>query len=256
MTDLQQGKKIYFASDVHLGAPSIKDHKAHEKRFVQWLDSIKHDAQELYLLGDIFDFWYEYKQVVPRGYTRFLGKICEFTDAGIPVHFFTGNHDIWVFDYLPKETGVIVHTKPLVKIFNEQKFYLAHGDGLGPYDKKYNFLKKIFTNKSLQWLFSRIHPNFAVGFARRWSKHSRLQNENSGEDQYLGDDKEWLVKYAHTQLKKEHYDFFIFGHRHLAVDKSISNNCRFVYLGDWVKYFSYGVLDANGFTLEFEGKTE
>jgi len=248
---LKKGKKIYFASDVHLGAPSIKNNKEHEKIFVDWLDSIIEDTAVLYLLGDVFDFWFEYRHVVPRGFTRFLGKICEFTDKGIPVHFFTGNHDVWVFDYLPEETGVIVHREPLKLEMDGKKFYLAHGDGLGPYDRSYNFLKLIFTNKILQWFFARIHPNFGVGFARRWSKHSRLQNESSEGAKFLGEDKEWLMLHARDVLEKEHFDFFIFGHRHIDLHQRFKKNSEFVYLGDWVKYKTYGVWDGEKFELKY-----
>ncbi len=247
----QSGKKIYFASDVHLGAPSIKDHKKHEKCFVEWLDYIKPTTAALYLMGDIFDFWYEYHHVVPRGFTRFLGKIAEFTDSGIPVYFFTGNHDIWVFDYLPKEIGVVVYTQPVEVDLNGKKFFLAHGDGLGPYDKGYNILKKIFTNKVLQWLFSRLHPNFAVELAKRWSSHSRLKNESSEGAKFLGEDKEYLMLYAKDILAKEHFDFFIFGHRHIDLHQPIGQNSQFVYLGDWVKLRSYGEWDGENFELKY-----
>ncbi len=248
---LEKGKKIYFASDVHLGAPSIKDNKKHEKVFVDWLDSIKEDAAALYLLGDVFDFWFEYRHVVPRGYSRFLGKICEFTDRGIPVHFFTGNHDVWVFDYLPKETGMVVHYDPLKVELDGKTFYMAHGDGLGPYDKSYNVLKKVFTNKFLQWMFARIHPNLGVGFARKWSKQSRLKNENSDKATYMGEDKEWLMLHARDVLEKEHFDYFIFGHRHLALHQNFKESSQFVYLGDWVNHRSYGVWDGAKFELKF-----
>ncbi len=246
-----KGKKIYFASDVHLGAPSIKNHREHEKIFVEWLDSIKESTSALYLMGDIFDFWYEYRHVVPRGFTRFLGKIAEFTDSGIPVHYFTGNHDIWVFDYLPKEIGVVIHREPVTIHFNNKKFYLAHGDGLGPYDKGYNRLKKIFTNKTLQWCFSRLHPNFAIGLANKWSRHSRLKNENSGSNGFLGEDKEYLMLHAKDVLKQEHFDYFVFGHRHIDLHTTIGTNSEFIYLGDWVKYMSYGVWDGENFKLEY-----
>lgn len=250
--DLQKtGKKIYFASDVHLGAPSIKDHRQHEKIFVDWLNKIKPTTAELYLMGDIFDFWYEYKHVVPRGFARLLGKLAEFTDDGIPVHFFTGNHDIWIFDYLPEETGVILHREPIIKTFDGKQFYLGHGDGLGPYDKGYNRLKKIFTNKTIQWLFSRLHPNFAFGIAKGWSKQSRLKNESSEGAKFLGEDKEWLILYAKDILAKQHIDFFIFGHRHLDLHLNINDKTQFIYLGDWVKIFSYGVWDGEKFELAY-----
>ena len=250
----QEGKKIYFASDVHLGAPSIKDHKAHEKMFVDWLNEIKPSTKALYLLGDIFDFWYEYRYVAPRGFTRFLGKIAEFTDAGIPVHFFTGNHDIWVFDYLPKETGMVLHREPVSIELDGKKFFIGHGDGLGPYDKGYNFLKSIFTNTTLQWLFSRLHPNFAVGLAKKWSAHSRLKNENSEEAKFLGEEKEYLMLYAKDVLAKEYFDYFIFGHRHIDINRPIGDGSRFVYLGDWVKLRSYGVWDGSTFELKYYKK--
>ncbi len=247
----QSGKKIYFASDIHLGAPSIKDHRKHEKYFVDWLDYIKPTASALYLMGDVFDFWYEYYHVVPRGFTRFLGKIAEFTDSGIPVYFFTGNHDIWVFDYLPKEIGVQVYREPVSVNLNGKKFFLAHGDGLGPYDKGYNILKKIFTNKVLQWLFSRLHPNFAVELAKRWSSHSRLKNEISEKSKFLGEDREFLMLYAKDILVNEHYDYFIFGHRHIDLHQPIGQNSQFVYLGNWIDTRSYGVWDGEKFELKY-----
>jgi UDP-2,3-diacylglucosamine hydrolase len=236
---------------VHLGAPLIKDHYAHEKRFVAWLDQIKESAEAIYLLGDIFDFWFEYKKVVPRGHTRLLGKLAELTDAGIPVHFFTGNHDIWVFDYLPRETGVQVHHQPLSVTLNDKRFYLAHGDGLGGYDKKFNFLKAVFTNKLAQWFFAHIHPNWGIGFASLWSKKSREKNLVKYGSVFLGEDKEWLVLYSKELLKKDHHDFFIYGHRHIDRIIDLNNNSKMVYLGDWIKLCSYGVWDGKNFSLEY-----
>ena len=244
-------KKIYFASDAHLGAPTIKDARAHEQRFVRWLDSIKNSAREVYLVGDIFDFWFEYKKAVPKGHTRFLGKLCELTDAGIPVHFFTGNHDIWVFDYLPAETGVIVHYKPLITEIDGKKFLIAHGDGLTPYEKSYNRLKSVFTNPFAQWLFRHIHPDLGIWIATFWSRKSREKNQNSDGAVFKGEDKEWLVLWAKEQLNKTHYDYFIFGHRHVVKDLALNNTTRFIYLGDWVKHFSYGEWDGSGFELKF-----
>lgn len=243
-------KRIYFASDVHLGAPLIRNHQEHEKIFVAWLDQIKDSAREIYLLGDVFDFWFEYKKVVPRGYTRLLGKLAEITDNGIPVHFFTGNHDIWVFDYLPSETGVIVHREPLETTIDGKSFYLAHGDGLGGYDKVFNLLKAFFTNKFAQWVFAHIHPNWGIALASVWSKNSREKNLSQYGSQYLGDDKEWLVRYSHEVLQSRHFDFFIYGHRHIAMDKSISDNSRLIYLGDWISLFTYAVWDGKEMKLE------
>jgi len=248
---LQNGKKIYFASDVHLGAPSILNAKQHERTFVSWLDSISETAESIYLLGDIFDFWFEYKKVVPRGYTRLLGKLSELTDKGIPIHFFTGNHDIWVFDYLPKETGVQVHHKPLELNFDGKLFYLAHGDGLGSYDKKFNLLKILFTNKLAQWVFSHIHPNWGIGLATFWSGKSREKNLVKYGSVYLGDQKEWLVLYSKEYLKHKHIDYFIYGHRHIVLDLNLNTKSRLIYLGDWVNLFTYGVWDGLNFKLEY-----
>ena len=239
--------KIYFASDLHLGIPNKNESLVREKRFVNWLDQIKEDAVEIFLLGDIFDFWFEYKRVVPKGFTRLLGKISEICDSGIPVHFFTGNHDIWVFNYLPEETGVILHRKPFIYEFKNKKFFLAHGDGLGPGDKGYKFLKKIFTNRFLQWMYARLHPNFALWFAGKLSEDSRLSGISVD---FLGEEKEWLVQYAYAISKKENFDFFIFGHRHIPVDIPLKNHSRFVYLGDWINHFTYGVFDGKDFVLK------
>jgi len=240
--------KIYFASDVHLGLPNYAESLKREKLFVKWLDMIKEDATEIYLVGDIFDFWFEYKKVVPRGFTRFLGKIAEIVDSGIPVHFFTGNHDIWVFDYLPQETGVILHRDELVIERNKKKFLIAHGDGLGPFDMRFKILKKFFTSKFMQWCFARIHPNLAIWVAHKWSFGSRYsQGTTPG---YFGDDKEWLVLYAKEKLINKHFDYFVFGHRHLALEIEIDEGSKFINLGDWINNFSYAVFDGNDLILK------
>jgi UDP-2,3-diacylglucosamine hydrolase len=245
---LEKNKKIYFVSDAHLGLPNHEKSIVREKLLVKWLNEIRKDAEEIYLLGDIFDYWYEYKRVVPRGFTRFLGTISEIVDSGIPVHFFTGNHDIWVFDYLHQETGMTIHRKPVTKIFNNNKFYLAHGDALGPYDKGYKILKKIFVNKILQWFYSRIHPNFSIGLAHMWS-HNRRYSEKRTIESYQGDDKEWLFLYSKSILEKEHFDYFIYGHRHIPIVKEIQDTSTFVYLGDWISNFTYAVYDGNKLEL-------
>ncbi|GAO28386.1 UDP-2,3-diacylglucosamine diphosphatase [Geofilum rubicundum] len=245
------GKKIYFASDVHLGAPTINDHRTHEKRFVNWLNSIQPTASEIYLMGDIFDFWFEYKKAIPKGYSRFLGKLCELTDAGIAVHFFTGNHDIWVFDYLPAETGIQVYRKPLIKEMNGQRFFLAHGDGLTPYEQSYNRLKALFTNKLAQKLFRFIHPDIGIWLATYWSRKSREQNKDKHGVQYQDEEKEWLVLWTKELLKNEHYDYFIFGHRHMAKTIPLNEQSKLIYLGDWITHFSYGEWDGSEFHLKF-----
>lgn len=243
----EKQKKIYFASDIHLGAPNARESLVREKLFVSWLDLIKDDAAEIFLLGDVFDFWFEYKRVVPRGFTRLLGKLSEIVDSGIPVHFFTGNHDIWIFDYLPEEVGLIVHREGIPWEYNGKRFFLAHGDGLGPGDGGYKFLKKIFTSSSMQWMFARLHPNFAVWLASKLSQDSRQSRVAST---FLGEDNEWLVQFAYERLKSEHFDYFIFGHRHIPIDIKLQNDSRFIYLGDWIKHFTYGVYDGTDFALK------
>ncbi len=252
MSDLKKGKKIYFASDLHLGAPYINNQREHEVRFVAWLDSIKDSAEEIYLLGDIFDFWYEYKYSVPRGFTRFLGKLSELTDSGIPVHVFTGNHDVWIFDYLPSECGVKVYHNPLQTVINGKHFHLDHGDELGGSDRYYKLMKRLFRNNTAQWLFSKLHPDLAIGFAKKWSVRSRIKNEKSYKSSYWGDDKEWQVLYAKSYLKDNpETDYFIFGHRHIAKEIPINSHSKIIYLGDWITIFSYAEFDGNDLLLKF-----
>ena len=248
MKNLNKTHKIYFASDVHLGLPNHAESLKREKHFVKWLDMIRKDATEIYLVGDIFDFWFEYKKVVPRGFTRFLGKIAEIVDSGIPVHFFTGNHDIWVFDYLSQETGVIIHREEIILERNKKKFLIAHGDGLGPFDKKFKILKRVFTSKIMQWCFARLHPNFAIWFAQKWSFGSRYSQGTT--PTYFGDNKEWLVLYAKEKLSQDHYNYFVFGHRHLALEIDLDKDCKFINLGDWISNFSYAVFDGNDLILK------
>lgn len=245
---MEKKEKIYFVSDVHLGAPALNDNKERELLFVQWLDQISHDVSALFLMGDIFDYWFEYKRVVPRGHTRVLGKIASLTDRGIPVHFFTGNHDIWVFDYLPTETGVILHNSPYLAELEGKKFYLAHGDGLDARDKGYLLLKKIFTSKILQWLYARLHPNFTIGMAYRWSKNSRLSKKVGGPE-FVAEE-EGIYKFAQSVLEHEPVDYFVFGHRHRLANIPIGTKSRFILLGEWIKTFSYGVYDGRNFELK------
>ena len=246
---MQPGKKIYFASDFHLGTPAGENSRTREKTIVRWLDEIKSDAEELYLMGDVFDFWFEYKTVVPRGYVRLLGKLAELSDAGIKLHYFTGNHDMWVFDYLPKEIGATLYREPVQREINGKKFFLAHGDGLGPGDNGYKFIKKVFANKFSQWLFARLHPNLGIGMANYWSKKSRIATQLE-EEKFLGDDKEWLVMFSKEILAKEHFDYLIFGHRHLPLDIKI-NSSRYINLGDWFRYNSYAVFDGVELELRY-----
>jgi UDP-2,3-diacylglucosamine hydrolase len=247
-TTLVPGKKIYFASDTHFGLYPIEKSRIREKLFVRWLDSIKEDAQEIFLLGDIFDFWYEYKKVVPRGFTRFIGKLAELHDSGIKIHFFTGNHDVWVFDYLPQETGAIIYRKPLVANISGKKFFLAHGDGLGSMDIGYKFLKACFVNPVLQFLFSRLHPNLAMLFGQTWSKHSRYSKGIA--ESFMGEDKEHLIAFAKQELQKQHFDYFVFGHRHLALDYKIADDSHIINLGEWIHANTYAVFDGLNMELK------
>jgi len=242
-------KKIYFASDFHLGVPSLESSLKREKKICAWLDTIKADAEEIYLVGDIFDFWYEYKYTIPKGTTRLLGKIAELTDSGIPVHFFTGNHDLWMKDYFVEELNVQVHHQPITKIYNGKTFYIGHGDGLGPGDNWYKILRSIFASKTCQWLFSRLHPNLAFYIAKRSSKRSRVITGDSDE-KFLGNENEWLFLYSRDYLKKHAVDYFIFGHRHLPLDLNIDDKARYINLGEWLNYCSYAVFD--GVNLELK----
>jgi UDP-2,3-diacylglucosamine hydrolase len=242
--------KIYFASDMHLGSTAVEHPKITEKRFVRWLDSIREEATALYLLGDIFDFWFEYKKVVPRGFTRFLGKIAEMHDNGTEIHFFIGNHDIWMFDYFPEEVGAIIHREPLTVDLLGKKFYLAHGDGLGDNSRSFKLIRSIFHNRICQILFARVPSRWGIGFAHQWSKHNRdkdLKNPVS----YLGEEKEHLVLYAKAYIR-EHpdIDYLIFGHRHILLDLMLNRKTRMIILGDWMHYFSYAVFDGKELSLE------
>ena len=245
---MKTGKKIYFASDFHLGVPTYEKSLEREHRIVRWLDSIRNDAEELYLLGDVFDFWFEYRTVVPRGFVRLLGKLAELSDSGIKIHYFTGNHDMWTFDYLEKELNVTIYRAPIERVYNSKSFYIGHGDGLGPGDHGYKFIKKIFASKICQWLFARLHPNFGIGIANYFSKKSRIATGTTDE-KFLGEEKEWLVIYSKEILAKKHFDYLIFGHRHLPLDIKI-NDSRYINLGDWIQYFTYGVFDGENFELK------
>lgn len=240
--------KIYFASDFHFGVPDHVLSREREDLVVSWLEEIRKDAAEIYLIGDIFDFWFEYSAVIPKGFIRFQGKLADLVDSGIKITFFKGNHDMWMFDYFVKELGIQVISDELVLERNGKNFYLHHGDGLGPGDAKYKILKKIFRSGFCQWLFARIHPNFGVGIAKKWSKYSRLQNNQKEEFQDL--DKEWLVSYCKELLLKEHYDFLIFGHRHLPLDVALGES-RYINLGEWMNFNSYAVFDGENLELRY-----
>ena len=247
--EFPKGKKIYFASDNHLGAPTPAASASREKIFVTWLDHIKADAAGLFLLGDLFDFWFEYKTVVPKGFVRVLGKLAEFTDAGIPIHFFLGNHDMWMLDYLEKEIGITVHQNPQDFTFNGQKFMIGHGDGLGPHDKGYKRMKKIFKHSFFQWCYRWLHPDLGMRLGHYLSVKNKLI---SGEEDavFLGEDKEWLVQYSKRKYEQQARDYFIFGHRHIPLDIRLNEKARYINLGDWVNHYTFAVFD--GTTLELK----
>jgi UDP-2,3-diacylglucosamine hydrolase len=240
--------KIYFASDFHLGLPAGAPPLEREKKVTAWLNSIAKDAKEIYLLGDIFDFWWEYKLVVPRGFTRFLGTLASITDSGIPIHFFTGNHDMWVGDYLSGECGLTIHTTPYTTLIDGKKFHLAHGEGLGTKDKGYEILLAIFRNKYLRAMYSALHPAIGVGIGQRWSLSSRLGKGINKE--FLGEDKEDLIRYAKSVLEIENIDYFIFGHRHLAMTYKLKESAEILFLGDWIRNGSYAEWDGKALVFK------
>ncbi len=246
---MNKGKNIYFASDFHLGVPTHEQSRAREDAIVRWLASIKDDAAEIFLVGDLFDFWFEYDKVIPKGFIRLQGMMATIADAGIPIHVFTGNHDMWMFQYFEKELGLKMYREPITRIFNGKKFYIGHGDGLGPGDHSYKFLKKVFASKICQWLFARIHPNLGMGIANRWSKSSRAANDNK--EHFLGEENEWLAIYSKEVLSKEFFDYFIFGHRHLPLDIQLTDQSRYVNLGEWLHFNSYAVFDGEELILKY-----
>jgi len=241
-------KKVYFLSDAHLGAKTHRDSLEAEKKLCRWLDHVKQDADSIYLMGDIFDYWYEYKYVVPKGFTRLLGKLAEVTDSGVEVHFFIGNHDIWLTDYLSKECGMILHFEPLIVDIKGRKFFLAHGDGLGDDSRSFHFLRKVFHNKFLRKCFSAIHPRWTVPLAHAWSSDSR---EKGGVIEYLGEDNEYLILFSKEKLKEINgIDYFIYGHRHILLNLAIAKHSRVVILGDWITLFSYAEFDGENLLLK------
>lgn len=240
-------KNIYFLSDFHLGAPDFESSLKREKLIVQFLDEIKRDASEIFIVGDIFDFWYEYRKVVPKGQVRLLGKLAELSDSGIQLHFFVGNHDMWMRDYFQKELGIPVYYEPKEFTRNGKRFLIGHGDGLGPGDHGYKRLKKIFRNPACKWLFGILPPIMGMGLANYLSRRSRAQT-GATEEVFLGEDREWLLIYCKEQLKKENFDFFVFGHRHLPIDYRLDNS-RYINLGDWIRYNTYAVFNGKDITL-------
>lgn len=242
-------KHTYFVSDLHLGAPNYEDSLQREKLFCLWLDEIKADAKEIFLLGDVYDFWFEYRTAIPKYFSRLHGKLAELTDAGIQITFFSGNHDMWMFTYYQEELNIAIVHHPVEIVIGDKIFYIGHGDGLGPKDYGYKFIKLFFRSRLCQFLFGWVHPDIGIGIANFWSRRSRAGNSHK-DAQFLGDD-EWLLQYAKEKLKERHIDFFIFGHRHFPLDLQISEQSRYINLGDWIQYFSYAKFEDNQLTLRY-----
>jgi UDP-2,3-diacylglucosamine hydrolase len=246
---LTTNKKIYFASDQHFGAPTAEQSKIREQKFINWLDAIKTDAEVIFLLGDLFDFWFEYKKVVPKGFIRVLGKLAELRDSGIQIYFFVGNHDLWMEDYFETELNIPTFHKPKEFTFNNKAFLIGHGDGLGPGDMGYKRMKKVFTNPFSKWLYRWLHPDIGVSLAQYLSVKNKLI---SGEEdvKFLGEENEWLVHYCKKKLTKKHYDYFIFGHRHLPLEIQLTKNSKYINTGDWISHFTYAVFNGEQMVLK------
>jgi UDP-2,3-diacylglucosamine hydrolase len=241
--ELAPGKKIYFLSDFHLGAPNALESRQREARLVRFLTSAQKDAAAFFIVGDIFDFWFEYKTVVPKGFVRILGCLAQISDAGIPIHIFTGNHDLWMKDYLTEELHAQIYFEPKQFEWNAKRFLIGHGDGLGPGDHGYKFLKKIFTNPLCKFIFSWIHPDWGIQLANYFSAKSRAKT-GTADEEFLGEDKEWLIIYTKEKAQQMDVDYFVFGHRHYAIDFTINERSRYINLGDWLRLNTYGVFDG------------
>ncbi|MEQ8417403.1 MAG: UDP-2,3-diacylglucosamine diphosphatase [Imperialibacter sp.] len=245
---LPDGKLIYFASDFHLGAPNQTKSRERENKVVKWLGSIEDSAAAIFLVGDIFDFWFEYNHVIPKGFARFQGKIAELIDKDIPVIFFSGNHDMWMANYFTEEFGIPVYHENKRYVVNGVKLLVGHGDGLGPGDYRYKFLKKIFRNKLCRWAFKWLHPNVGMAIAHKWSSNSRISNLKYDEA-FLGDD-EWLWTYCKEIEAQDHHDYYIFGHRHLPLDLEVGKSSRYINLGEWINHCTYAVFDGEKVELK------
>jgi len=247
--ELTGNQKIFFASDFHLGVPNYEASLQREKKIIAWLESVRTEAHSIFLLGDIFDFWFEYRHSIPKGFIRLQGKLAELRDAGIPIYFFTGNHDMWLFDYFPQELGIPVYRKPVELHVGHQKLLVGHGDGLGPGDYSYKILKKFFNSSLCQWLFARIHPNLGIGIANYWSRKSRITNMKR-EEKFQGEEREYLWQYCREVEKTSHFDFYVFGHRHLPLDLKVNDQSRYINIGEWVHYSTYAEYDGQQIKLK------
>jgi UDP-2,3-diacylglucosamine hydrolase len=248
--ELKADQKIYFASDFHLGAPNRAVSLERERKIIRWFEAIEGDAAHIFLMGDLFDYWYEYKYVIPKGFSRFHGKLAMLRDKGIPITIFTGNHDIWAFRYFTDEFGIPIYRDPQELRVNQSLFWIGHGDGLGKGDALYKILKRIFENKACQWLFSCLHPDLTFGFANAWSRHSRSNSlKNHTVEQFMGEN-EWIWGYCQEIEQKKHHDFYVFGHRHLPLDLPVGSRSRYLNLGEWLSQCQYAVFDGKALSLK------
>lgn len=246
---IEAGKKIYFLSDFHLGAPDHSSSLERERKIVSFLREIRGDAAVIFIVGDMFDFWYEYRKVVPKGFVRLLGELASITDSGIPIHFFVGNHDMWMSGYFTEELNIPVYHEPKEFVFNDKTFLIGHGDGLGPDDHGYKMMKKVFRNPFCQWLFGILPPFAGMGLANFFSRKSR-EATGKHEETFRGEENEWLITYSKDVLQSNYYDYLIFGHRHLPIDYKVGVSSRYINLGDWITYFTYACFDGQHLTLQ------
>ena len=240
---LSEGKKIFFISDFHLGVPTAEISLERERKIIRWIESVQAEAQAIFFVGDVYDFWFEYKYTIPKGFMRFQGKLAELADRGIKLYFFPGNHDLWMFGYYEKELGATVSRKPIQFTINQKKFYVVHGDGYGPRDKLHKLMLKVFESRFFQAIFHNVPNWFSYGIAQNWSKHSRIANADFDE-KFLGED-EWLWAYSKQLELIAHHDYYIFGHRHLPLDLKVGDNARYINLGEWFRACTYAVFDGN-----------
>lgn len=247
---LKDNQKVFFASDFHLGAPDYQASRKREDKIVRWLSEIEKEAAAIFLVGDLFDFWFEYEKVIPKGFLRFISKITSLREKGVPIFFFSGNHDLWMRDYFTIELDIPVFAHPIEIEINHKKFLIGHGDGLGPGDERYKLLKKIFTNKICQWFFKWLHPDIGIALAQKWSGSSRISNILKNEDTFKGQEGEWLWQYCQSVEANMHFDYYVFGHRHLPLELPVGERATYFNLGEWVSQYTYGVFDGKDFKLK------
>ena len=251
---------VYFISDAHLGCRAIEHQRTQQRRLTRFLDQIKDKAEAVYMLGDMFDFWFEYRQVVPRGFTRFLGKVSELTDSGVEVHWFVGKHDMWMTDYLECECGVTIHREPcLVEIYGKE-FYLSHGHhvDIAPGDWRTRLMFRMFESTFVRRMATLIHPDLFVDFGLNWARHSRMRHMAQGEEPYKGEHDERMVTFAKQYLATHpSVNYFLFGHRHIELDLMLTHECRLLILGEWYSHFTYVSFDGSTLVMNdyIEGET-